>query len=535
MSTQQYATSEFDAEGGIHLHVAVEPLSEAATLPQGPRLTRLPQPALLALLAHDAPRSEHDPELVEANISMHPALHSVTGAFADPAHESAFSAHLFHLAFPCHAFLMTLMVVLFIWAGIELPELWCFWSVLVLFCLVGLVGRVLIHCMDNSVRGQQIGSQTWTALILLSFIADMGGFIMTPTAACESRLLSFPKMAPLPLCDLLVALINGSHGMGFVHKFALVMGLVLVDAVSAIAACGEAVLTSVFFARAPVTIVGFVVAHMAEMHLRHSYAEKERLAEEKRRVEEKLDDEKRRLEERVEQLRAEKERLMYDVRRSGRPLDDDDDRSALRRGLQREPSQPHHHLADDGTGSSETGASAPSESPFPSLPPGPPSSKATSSSNSGESGTSTALTWKELDALLQVPAKSAVEPPGAPSSSAGAPLHSAGMSTAPPPIPPYSATEALIAYRKHYAEKASEKASKLATKQGVPPGAPSSSTTKTNAPLLTWAEADRQFYAEKAARTAIELNSCRSAINLDQVKATYAACGAMLDLGRSKC
>ena len=66
-----------------------------------------------------------------------------------------------------------------------------------------------------------------------------------------------------------------------------------------------------------------------------------------------------RLEVRNEQLLAEKERLLYDVQRGVRPLDDDDDRSAIRRGLQ--------------------AGHAPTASPPPSLPPGAPSSTAGSS------------------------------------------------------------------------------------------------------------------------------------------------------------
>eukprot|EP00964_Phaeocystis_antarctica_P117668 scaffold81467_cov63-Phaeocystis_antarctica.AAC.1 len=61
----------------------------------------------------------------------------------------------------------------------------------------------------------------------------------------------------------------------------------------------------------------------------------------------------------MEQLQTSNERLLYDVQRRGRPLDDDDDRSAIRRGLQAGP--------------------APSDSPPPSLPPGAPSSSAGSS------------------------------------------------------------------------------------------------------------------------------------------------------------
>ena len=65
--------------------------------------------------------------------------------------------------------------------------------------------------------------------------------------------------------------------------------------------------------------------HMAELYLRHVYARK---VQENQRLAQ-LDDDKQRLEERNEQLQAEKERLLYGVQRRGRPLDDDDDCSAI--------------------------------------------------------------------------------------------------------------------------------------------------------------------------------------------------------------
>jgi hypothetical protein len=125
------------------------------------------------------------------------------------------------------------------------------------------------------------------------------------------------------------------------------------------------------------------------MHLRYSYVARQINAEEKRRLEETLDEDKRRLEKRNEQLRAEKERLMYDVqRRTGRSLDDDDARSAIRRGLQgggsptlgkaetalRKITPIFYHTEDYSSGSSETRSlHLSSGSPPPSLPPGPPS------------------------------------------------------------------------------------------------------------------------------------------------------------------
>ena len=79
----------------------------------------------------------------------------------------------------------------------------------------------------------------------------------------------------------------------------------------------------------------------------------------------------------MEQLQAEKERLLYDMQRRGRPLDDDDDRSAVRRGLQAARSQPCPDTDPDAD-ASEAGGPAPSDS-LPTLPPGPPSSASSGS------------------------------------------------------------------------------------------------------------------------------------------------------------
>ena len=190
---------------------------------------------------------------------------------------------------------------------------------------------------------------------------------------------------------------------------------------------------------------------------------------------------------------------MYDVQRRGRPLDDGDDRSAIRRGLQAGPSQPYHRA--DST-----------DSPPPSLPPGPPSNSpgppSDSAGNASESGKSSRTgftappppTWAELDAQFYAEraAESAAErvvPPGAPSSTAWAPFRQAPLlstvgglvSSLPPP------SWAELAYRRHYAELAA----RSATEQGVPAGAPSSSAGKPKAPPhVTWAE----LYAQNPGR-----------------------------------
>lgn len=148
---------------------------------------------------------------------------------------------------------------------------------------------------------------------------------------------------------------------------------------------------------------------------------------------------------------------MYDVQRRGQPLDDGDDRSALRRGLLAGPSEPYQRA--DSTGSSETGAPAPSDSPPASLPPGAPSSSAGKSSKSGESGKGT----------------------GRSSNAAH------GKSTVPPPH------WAELAYREFHAAKAA----RSRTEQGVPPEAPPQARPP------TWEELDAEYYAG-IAKSAIE-------------------------------
>ena len=255
MSRQDYAASEPDADGG-YLQITVAPRREAAKLPRGLQLQ---------LLTSNAPRSEHDP----ANIVMHP----VTGTFADPMHESAFAAQFFRLAFPCHAFLMVLLGACMAWIGPCLcPR--SAWSVA---AMLGLVSRVLVHRMDDTVRGQRIGAWTWTLLTVLAFTSDMYGLLTNPATCGQiDRLLDV-----FVLVSLVHAVVNGSHGIIFVHKVAL-CGLMLVECLAAFVVCPSppppspsppSLCAMVAF------IICFVLAHMAEMPVRHSYAEKERLAE----------------------------------------------------------------------------------------------------------------------------------------------------------------------------------------------------------------------------------------------------------------
>ena len=351
-----------------------------------PRGAALPQRGgpSAALLARNAPRSEHDPELGAASIADI-VLHPVTGAFADPFHELAFGAQFYRLAFPFHAFLMGSIIVLCAWSVRAppldaMPNFRVSLGIVLLFFVLGMAGRILLHRSLDLARSQRIGARVWTCLIIL-----MGVWICWHIEAIVHLCTATQEDRVAGLASLAFALVNGTHGMAFLRKCTL-QGLMISYNLLELFRCFSTPLTHT----APLNsiaahICSAVVTHLGEMHLRYSYVARQVDAEEKRRLGETLDEDKRRLEERNEQLRAEKERLMYDVqRRTGRPLDDDDGRSAIRRGLKGEPSSTlgkaetalrkitpiFYHTEDYSSGSSETRSLG---SPPPSLPPGPPS------------------------------------------------------------------------------------------------------------------------------------------------------------------
>ena len=231
-----------------------------------------------------------------------------------------------------------------------------------MWAIPGLVCRVLLHHTGrhDPVRSQWIGSWAWAVLAALNLAVDI---LVAPATTCPWVL---QEKYMVPCVFLLVVLINGSHGLGFTCKFALI-AIALIDCVVGFAQCHDPELGPWFICTMGVIVLGSVTTHTAELYLRRIYAEK--VQEQQSRTEEATRG--RRLEERNEQLQAEKERLLYDVQRRGRPLDDDDDRSAIRRGLQAGSSQPYPLTVD--ADPSEPGGALSSVS-LPTLPPGPPSS-----------------------------------------------------------------------------------------------------------------------------------------------------------------
>ena len=354
------------------------------------------------LLEAAVPRSEHDPDneadaetdaeteaaqainlaaeaaaanlkaaAVMANLTMHP----VTGAFAEPSHESAIAAQFFKRAFHGHVLLMVLAHILFIGMAIVAQDiLRVAWIMITLFMTLGLTGRLLLHRMHDTARAQRLFSWIWTVLLMQACVVHSGSLLVAPALACPIALNGGVLLMTLP-----IVLLHGSHGKDFVHK-AVVAALLLVPRLVVLASCGEAALAPEL-SDMTVIVVGSAAAHVIELSLRHSYAEQVqerlRVAEERQLMEE----ERRRHGERTEQLQAEKERLLYDMQL--RPHDDSN-RVALRRGLQAgAKSKPHDASTAKATSSttapSEAGGRAPSDLDPPSLPPGPPSSTAGSS------------------------------------------------------------------------------------------------------------------------------------------------------------
>lgn len=421
---------------------------------------------MATLLTCDVTRSEHDPDLeaAAANTVTTAAstMHPVTGTFVDPLRESAFAAQLFCWAFPCHAVLMALSLAFIVgMTRIVAIELRVVWSLCVISVTLALVGRVLLHRMHDAARGQRIGSWAWTILNVVDVFCFIGGYVMKPAKACLATQDQYLASLEMPiLCSFSMALINGSHGLAFLHKIALIALNVMTNLV-VIAACGEDAYLEAF-AGISALVLGTAVAHIVELHVRHGYAEKVVVTR-------RLAKEKMRLERRNEQLQAEKERLQYDVKCRGR-AQDDDDRSAVCRGLRAGPSQIYQPNAN--SDSSETGAPAPSESPPPSMPPGPPSSLAAS--------------WSTTSCeAAGAPAPSDAPPasmPSGPSSSIAA----------NGPMTPTASCEA-----------AGNPAPSDAPPASMQPVARSTeSTINHNSAVvpLSWADADRQFYIDRAAR-----------------------------------
>jgi hypothetical protein len=317
-------------------------------------------------------------------------MHHVTGTFADPSHESAFAAQLFRMAYPTHVLLMALVLTHFTWSVLVEPDMRAFWVVSVSAVGLGLLCRVLLHRTGrhDPVRSQWKGSWAWIVLTAPIFAAGMVNVMVAPAAACEAVVRA---KYMVPFVNLSMVLVNGTHGLDFACKVA-VIAMTLIDCVVKVATCHNPELDPWLVCTMGVIVLVSATTHTAELFLRRSYAEKVQAKIQEQQSLAKEAARGRQLEERNEQLKAEKERLLYDVQRHGRSLDDNDDRNAIRRGLLAGSSQPCL-LNGGGMNPNEPGG-APSDTPL-TLPPGPPSS-----ASSGSMVTYGQLALEPLEALL---------------------------------------------------------------------------------------------------------------------------------------
>ena len=231
------------------------------------------------LLAADAQRSD-DPDLEapEAPVPVAVArpspietaqnMHCVTGTFADPSHESAFAAQLFRMAYPAHVLLLAAILAEYCWRALEQPEERSYFVTAVLLgALPTLVGRVLLHRTGSRdpVRSQRLGSWVWAVGVVLTCAFDIASFITAPAACTAVK--DSPYM--LPFGFFLLGLVNGSHGLGFTCKFALV-ALLLTHCIVSMTYCHDPFLDSWFICAMGVVVIGAAAAHTAELHLRRS-------------------------------------------------------------------------------------------------------------------------------------------------------------------------------------------------------------------------------------------------------------------------
>ena len=300
-----------------------------------------------------------------------------TGTFVDPSHEPVFAAQLFRMTYPTYVLLMAFMVTYCAWNVLVVPDIRAFWVVNGSVNGLGLLCRVLLHRngRHDPVRSQWMGSSAWILLAALYTAAGTVNLMVAPVATCEAFVRT---KYTYPFVHLCLILVNSTIGLGFACKFALIAMILIAKCVVWIATCHDPELDPWLVCTMGVIVLGSATTHTAELFLRRSYAEKVQAKMQEQQSRSEAAARGRQLEVvkvRNEQLQAEKERLMYDMQRRGHPIDDDN-RSAIRRGLQAGPDQPHH----PGTSPSEVGGPAPSGSPPPSLPPGPPSSTADSSS-----------------------------------------------------------------------------------------------------------------------------------------------------------
>ena len=122
--------------------------------------------------------------------------------------------------------------------------------------------------MSDAVRAQRLDTWTWTFCVVAATLTDACASLLAGAVRAEVCVPTEDKFLP-PLFLMAAALVNGTHGLGFAHKIAL-MGIVLFDAcILLIAMCPDSTSAIVIaLSQAGAIGVGAALARLTQIRTR---------------------------------------------------------------------------------------------------------------------------------------------------------------------------------------------------------------------------------------------------------------------------
>lgn len=121
--------------------------------------------------------------------------------------------------------------------------------------------------MEDQLRSQRLASRVWTAFVVGLIVVDIHSIVTDPESVCTA---ARKGGIYYPMYPLIFAFLNGTLGMGFVHKLALAVLLLFDCLTPVLASCGELV---VAVGSAVAVAVCLVVLHLYELRARREFAE----------------------------------------------------------------------------------------------------------------------------------------------------------------------------------------------------------------------------------------------------------------------
>jgi len=238
----------------------------------------------VTLLAQCQARSD-DPEADSFEQPLlAPAVHPFTGTFADAEHTVAFGSKAFRLVFPLHVVALALLVCVEVSVVMTLSTepgrpLMAFLLVPTLLAVaLGLGARIAVHCWNCHARAQRFGAIAWTINVAFVCTADVLAYALSPKLACQ---IPSSLASVYPMCLILFAVLNASHGMEFWHTASLA-GLVLCDLIAARAVCPDSAPVSLAVVALAVT---FGAGHFAQLLARRAFLQSEHIHMSRERLE----------------------------------------------------------------------------------------------------------------------------------------------------------------------------------------------------------------------------------------------------------